>query len=755
MADNELLPAATAPTGTGPRGDQEINPGKDYRQVQQQFEMRQPWHVPESGAAGVANELALSLKDFGQKTGTVAGKLNSQGGQAAGAADAMNGTFQPKTALSGMTAFGQGYNTAGHTTYLSQSQISIITANDAAEQAYPHDPAGYQTQMQAIKDATLKQTPDLYKPEISNQFDSHIAAGSNRIQEAAIKQGQEDATFAYGSAQPLIIRSAVRDAQSLPQDQQAARIQQTVEQENAKIDNLHANGAISQEKAVAEKANVVAKFKDEMYDSHATSVANELFEDARKGDMPTSDKKLAAYVHQPDVTDEDKVRVGQKYEQIREQRVLEQGQLHATEVSSLNSFIAQEPGQKEGRGAFGPHVDQSIEDMRTKGWISDHQAENMHAEAARNASKGREDDTGVARVDAALHGEGPPLDPQAPQDKKAASTTWQTYVAHDNLQFGTDAYTQALTTFITKTNMVPRAAQQELEANLVGQDPVKAAQAAAIYKRLEDANSSADAYEGAPTRSAALVFYTNKNMGTNMDPAAAVALARQTVDVSPQERERRDADYKKAAETNTQKNPHLANTEVLQTLADGWYGEKHTLWPQSAAPPVPPAMRGDYEALTREFYGVTGNMQDAQRLAGVQIHKSYDVTDVNGKPQIMKWGSNFPPEDRDVVRDKITRVAEANGFAPTGPGDVEHDPARIQLTPDPFSTDRTRGSSWRLTTFDRDGTPNLLLDQNTHLPVLFSRDIVTPQMRKAVSDAKSVADARALRSTTTGPVIQN
>ena len=753
MAGGELMPEATAPTGTGPRGDEPVKPGIDYRQVQQPVEMVKPWHLPNSGAASAAEELAHALKSFSNTAGGINQKLNAQAGEEAGRNDAMNGTFTPKTGLSGITAFGQNYNTSGHTTYLSQTQVSIITANDAAEQAYAHDPAGYQAQMQAIKEQTLKQTPDMYKPEVAIQFDSHIAAGSNRIQEAAIKQGQEDAAFAYSSAQPLIIKSAVRDAQSLPQNQQAARIQQTVEQENAKIDNMRANGVISQEKADAEKANVVAKFKEEMYEGHATSVANELFEDARKGDVPTSDKKLAAYTNRDDVTDEDKVRVTQKYEQIREQHVLEQSQLHAQEISQLNSFIAQEPGQKEGRGAFGPHVDQSIEDMHTKGWISDHTAETMHAEVARNAAKGKEDDTGVARFDAALHGEGPPLDPQSPEDKKAAAVGWSTLKAQEHLQFGTDAYTQSLTTIVTKTNMLPRGAQQELEANLVGQDPVKAAQAAATYKRLEDAAPSAALYDGAPTRSAALVFYTNKNIGS-MDPAAAVTLARQTVDVSPQQQKQRDDDYTDAVKTNTQRNPHKANSEVLQTLANGWYGEKHALWPQSKAPDVPGAMRGDFEALTREFFATTGNIEDAQRLAGVQLHKSYGVTDVNGKPQIMKWGTNFPPEDKDVVREAIARVAAANGFAPEGPGDVEHDPARIRLTPDPFSTDRTQGAAWRMTTYDKDGTPSLLLGPD-HLPVLFNRPLVTPQMRKHVSDAKALEDARALRDTKPGPMVQD
>src|SRR5208282_3852594 len=224
MADNNLMPEATAPTGTGPRGDEAIKPGIDYRQVQPQFELRQPWHIPTSGAATEAEELAHSLKSFSKETGDLGVRYAAQEGKEAGATAALGGNFQAKTGLQALTAYGQNFNASGHVVYLSQTQTSIMTANDAAMQAYKNDPIGYQTEMQAIRKATLEETPSLYKPEIADLFDKHMEAGRNRIQEDTIKQGQEDAINAVRTAQPYIIDKTVKAAGELSDEKATALI---------------------------------------------------------------------------------------------------------------------------------------------------------------------------------------------------------------------------------------------------------------------------------------------------------------------------------------------------------------------------------------------------------------------------------------------------------------------------------------------------------------------------------------------------
>ena len=118
MAGNELQPDATAPTGTGPRGDATPRPGIDYRQLQQTTELRQPWHIPSSGAAG--EELANALKGFSKGAEHVGDTLNTQAGKAAGsAAGTDTANFQPKTVDSPLSPLmAASYNAAAQATLL-------------------------------------------------------------------------------------------------------------------------------------------------------------------------------------------------------------------------------------------------------------------------------------------------------------------------------------------------------------------------------------------------------------------------------------------------------------------------------------------------------------------------------------------------------------------------------------------------------------------------------------------------------------
>ena len=223
-----------------------IKPGIDYRQLQQTTELRQPWHIPSSGAAGEAEELANALKGFSKGANHVADTLNTQAGKAAGsAAGTDTANFQPKTGLAAVTAYGASYNAAAHVSYVANTQTSIETAIDQAEQAYPHDPIAYAAQVQKVRDATLAQTPSLYQPEVQTMFDRRIEAGHNRIAEATIKQSQQDAVAAYTGTEETRIKSAVRTAADLPDDKATATIQQALHDNATMADGLVASGAIS------------------------------------------------------------------------------------------------------------------------------------------------------------------------------------------------------------------------------------------------------------------------------------------------------------------------------------------------------------------------------------------------------------------------------------------------------------------------------------------------------------------------------
>jgi hypothetical protein len=742
MAGNELQPDATAPTGTGPRGDIPIRPGTDYRQVQQITEMRQPWHIPVSGAAAEAEELAGVLRGFSKEAGSLGKTLNTQSGKAAGAQAGLDPGFQPKTGLAAVTAYGSSYNAAAHVVYVANTQTSIETAIDQAEQQYPHDPAGFQAHVQQAREATLKETPALYQPEVQTMFDRRIEAGQNRIAEATIKQGQQDGYAAYTGTVESRIKTAVRTAADLSDDKAAATIQQAMHDNNTMIDLNVKSGAISPARAELLKNEFQDKITEEVHAHHAESVAGNWISTARTTqDITSGDRALAAYVNDPANSNEDKARVGAEYARQREQFEHQQGILHAPEVQALANHIEQIPGEKEGRGASGPEVNAAIDKMRTQGWISAEYARSLSDRAALNASKGQVDDADVYNFTQVWNGTQPKWDPKDPRAAKAADTGFKTMVAANGFARGTSGYEDLAVSTMQHTSVVPPTIRKEIIGDLASGDPIRAANAARLEERIRTANPGADVYQE-DSKSAAVSDILQRNLDAGMPPQQAYDMARNQVDVPKDVQEQRKLDYSNAVRTAVDKNPKMANADMLQSkLVDSHVAGKGVIF-DNDTPTAPPAQRAEYEGLVQEFFTKTGKMDQAQDLAFKQIQRTWHLTNVNGSPEFMKWGPTA--EETPIVRAGISQTISALG--------LKDDPSTIKLTP--FGgTSLTQGRLWNLQRADgttvRDSKNDpVTLDASFGRPMYQDRldkQKAADAASKAASDAAEVAKGKAWR----------
>lgn len=736
MAGNELQPDATAPTGTGPRGDTAPRPGTDYRQVQQPFELRQPWHIPSSGAAGEADELAHALKGFSKEAGGIGDKFNAQAGKAAGAAAGANlGTFQPKTGLAAVTAYGANFNAAAHVAYVANTQTSIESAIDQAEQAYPHDPIAFQAHVQQVRDATLKETPSLYQPEVQTMFDRRIEAGHNRIAEATIKQGQQDGVAAYTGTAESRMKTAVRTAADLPDDKATATIQQALHDNATMADGLVASGAISKERAETLKTEFQEKITEEVHTHHAESVAGNWISTARTGqDITSGDRALAAYVNDPANSNEDKARVGAEYARQREQFEHQQGILHAPEVQALANHIEQIPGEKEGRGASGPEVMAAIESQRKQGWITSEYARSLSDRAVLNASKGQTDDADTYNVDKVWHGEQPKFDPKDPKAAKAVDTHFQTLAKSNGFAPGTDGYNSLAVSEMQHTSIVPPVVRKQIIGAINAGDPDAAVGAMRLAERMHEANPQADLYQD-DAKSAAFASSLRRNIEAGIPNAQAYQMARQQSDAPKDVQEQRKVDYDGAVKTATEKNPHLANSAVLQDKLND--AANAHFWNSNApAAKAPVAQRAEFEGLVQEFYGRTGDMKQAQDLAFRQVQQTWTQTNVNGKPEIMKYGPT--PDETPVIRAGIAETVKAHG--------MDVDPSTVNLTPS-SRTSLSRGRLWNLT----DAHGDLLLDDK-HKPIEIDKSFGAPMYADRVAKQKAADTAADLKRQEIGRV---
>ena len=720
---NDLLPEPQNAGGLGGPRTGGVSPGVDYRRIQLQTAMIQPWHIPESGAAREADALSQALKDFSTKASDIGDIVGKKEGVAAGAAAGVTPGFTPKTGLAAMTSFGESYNAAAHVTYVNQTQSVIEDAINGAEQANPRDPAAFQAQVQAIKQKTLEQTPNLYAPEVSNMFDRRIAAGNNRIAEQTIRGTQEDALASYTTTLKSRMTTAVRTAGDLPAADATATIQQAVHDNKTQLDALVASHTISQARADTLQEDATNTITEMVHEHHATNVASNFLEVARKGDITASDKMMADYMNDPANSKEDRMAVTRQYEEQREQFVHFQGQLHAKDISNLASYIEQAPGQKEGRGGFGPQVLDQIDSMHKQGWITDEYARSLSDRVALNSEKGRADDTDTYNVDSVMHGTAPKFDPKDPKAGKAVDTYFKTVAQANNAPRGSDAYNQLAVSVMQRTSIVPPVIQKGVIADLNSGDPDRAAAASRLAEQLRTANPTADLYQ-TDSKSAAFQHILERNLEAGMPNATAYSMAREQTEPSPEIIKARTANYSADVRATNEKNPAQANNAVLNSkLAEAFNAH----WYNSNVPaPVPNVnMQVEFGDLTKEFYSRTGNLSQAQDLAYQQLQKTWKYTTVNGKPELMKFGPD--PQEVPLIREGIAKVVKALN--------LPDDPGTITLSA--FgNTNASQGTQWNL--HHANGDP--VLDGNNN-PVTFSTGNTRPQYQARLAQQKAAQDA--------------
>ncbi len=162
------------------------------------------------------------------------------------------------------------------------------------------------------------------------------------------------------------------------------------------------------------------------------------------------------------------------------------------------------------------------------------------------------------------HGQDPKFDPKDPKAGKAVDTYFKTLTAANGFARGTDGYDALAVSTMQHTSIVPPVIRKGIIADLASGDPDRAAQAARLQERLHTANPNADIYQD-DTKSAAFADTLQRNLDAGMSAATSYEMARSQTDPSKDVQDARKLQYTDAIRTATEKNPHRANADVLQS----------------------------------------------------------------------------------------------------------------------------------------------------------------------------------------------
>lgn len=303
-----------------------------------------------------------------------------------------------------------------------------------------------------------------------------------------------------------------------------------------------------------------------------------------------------------------------------------------------------------------------------------------------------------------------PLSPDDEHAKVGIDKLFQDMTA--STRAGTPEWSNRAVDVATRTGIVPTSAVRWATANLVSGRPEDAAAAADMIARIDEANPRAADF--IDRRTLTMASQINQDVEAGTASAVAVQNARE---LATQPKALTDAltqQWKASKASDALPGALASLLKGDSRFAPGWFG---------SPPPVPALMQGQFAQLAEQYYKLTGgNVSQANSLAFAELKRTWGVTEVNGKRELMQYAPEtmFPGLTAATVRDDLARevTANAQAFTQRAPDgklqSLSVDPSTLRL----ISTDRTArtgGREWMLGAPDkwgaydmvmrRDGTP--------------------------------------------------
>jgi hypothetical protein len=677
MSDDNLIPPIQQ---GGQQGSQRAAAGgEDYRQLQEPIQGIEPWRLPNSGGAERAEALGNAFKEFSGAAGSLSDKLATSAGKAAGAQAGAAGKGAALSGLAAITPFGQAYDAAAHATYATQSQLGLEQQLTDIERKSLGDPDAFAQQAGAATQAAIKEMPGIYQPEMTLWAQARIQAGTNRqaLQKQTDVQNQALAT--YQSSSPDLITSALHTAAALPGPQGDAVIQQLHQGDLDRLNALVASRTITPEQANTLHQKFLSD-ADNQFSGQKIDTSLQPIIASMRSNVIASDKLILQA--DPNLTPEENQARQAEYEKDRAAWTQTQSRARVDDLNNVHQAL--------GAGSYGASVEGQVRSLYKVGAMTEEGYFSAMSESLRNQRGALEDDASLKLVDAAVHGEGPPLDPKDPAARKAVDLYFQTHVAMSG-NVSDPQYAIGASTLVKQLGILPRTVQAQIRVGLLSGDPTTTARAAALAAKIQRDNPDADVYSG-NKRIEAIAGLVNDNTSAGLPPAQAMAMAHQAVDISPEQKKVRDAGYAAGVKASNR-----TNNDALQSVLQSQDGSLFT-----HAPQAPVGMQAAYDSLTRQYFSQVGDIAKAREIAGNQLRQSWRVTSVNGSPEYQQYG--VPDSQVPTVRADIASSVKAAGY--------QGDPSAVHLTPNE-NTVSSQGRSWTLTHTDpQTGAQDVLLGSN-------------------------------------------
>ena len=591
-----------------------------------------------SNASAIFGSLASRLKQFSAGEEDRLDKLVFKKGQEQGRIDA-----QGKTAITlrdGETIADEAWNIGAKASYIAAIDLDTKENLFRIEAESESDPVAYKAKATAWASGLIEDAPDSLKPILQDNIAESILRGSQRVENGArtaIRKEQSDTLMAsYESTE----RSAIEQAES----GDFGSMIKSLEQAELTIEGMLSGGLISKEKA----GELLAKLSE---DTDKSVVFYE-FDEARKSG--NGDEFLAKFIDNPpkELTADSISKLSAIMDKSLARDIRIDKRLNAENVAAVaaeKSAMAADLKIALSRGEAGePEIEKAVQD----GTITADQGANHIIALDRSAEKENKTADRMARVVGSISG-GDPLSPGNPEHVKGVDELWNGFYA-DKVDLSTDEGMNVAAEYTESTGIMPKQLVDVVHSHSLSGDTSQAVSASDLLSRINE--KSPQVLASVSRQAKAFALSVSKSVSAGTEPEVAVELARMNAYELTKEETQAIKDRTGFGSTEFRDQTRVFLDDMIDDDFD-----RFTI----SQPELPVAMEAEFNSLLSSYIGMTKNADQARELAYSDLKSVWAMTEVNGKPEMMKYSPELvygSGGGAEWIRDQLIKEVKDLGY---------------------------------------------------------------------------------------------
>jgi hypothetical protein len=663
--------------------------------------------------AGVAEStLANRLQEFSEIGAKFTAQAVAEKSAEAGEQAGMAGKIEPH---SNLTVSGRAYNQAAEHAYLANQTVDIEETYSRIERESQGDPAKYAELTRGYASGVLSSAPPQLRNDIALMLKARGAQGRERIEGQAWLEQREKQRVDIKAGYDVMLKQALelvkRDD---PESQAALEVLQRrlagslVAAGEAKLFSPAEiyelqMGAAEQ----IEQGGVTAAI-----DHQVSGILGAYRTDVYSGDSALA--ALAGSTEFDDATKEEirsKVRVGVNLLQDERRRAY---------IESVNAVYVDLAD-----GTPSPGLESRVTNLYRRAAIGEEAYTSLMSQIGARRVAVAEEEAAQVSFEEALAG-GTKFDPKPSEDKdarKAADVYFKAQTA--GVPRGGPEYQSIAVDIAQRTNIIPSDVFHWARTSMASGDPVEGAQAAMLLTRIKEANNlSWDYIEDSKAKAFSELVTDAVRSGSS--PQDAVALAHKvTYGQTDSQREALSKVYSEQKVSNGNANALRSKINDDARFDMPW---------SMSGPRTDPTMQWEFDRQVQlHFVETGGDVEKARQMAYDDVTRTWGMSTVNGKPQMMKYA----PEVR--FAGELTAPIVRADIEATAPG------LNAELMPieqPGASTSRSGGLYWALGVRDEYGNLDPLLDDN-NLPRVYELPVGRDNWQKRDTARRETEKAKA------------